>query len=374
MKKKQKPIYIILGTRAQIIKMAPIMSMLEDEGIEYELINTEQHVENMDILLQEFGIKTKLRKLINNKNEAKSIDLFGKWMFKIFLLSINPLSIRKVFNQGRGIILTHGDTATTAWAAIYGKLCLNKVMHIEAGMRSHNLRKPFPEELMRRITGLFSDYHMCPDEVAVNNLKHYPGKKFNTGANTLYDSIMLANNVISTNSKEYVKIINEFKIPQKYALVSIHRYENIFKTDVLNTLVDLIELASTTLPLVFILHPSTKTQLIATGLYDRLLKNKNITFLRRLEFIDFVALSLKSECLLTDSGGNQQEMYYLGIPTLLLRDITESNEGLGTNLVISNYDKDLVKDFMKNYKKYRKQLVKYPSPSELIFKIMKEII
>lgn len=366
MKKKQKPIYIILGTRAQIIKMAPIMTMLEKERIEYELINSEQHVENMNILLQEFGIKTKLRQIINNKNEAKSMDLFGKWMLKIFLLTINPFSIRKIFNQGRGIVLTHGDTATTAWAAIYGKLCLNKVMHIEAGMRSHDIFKPFPEEILRRITGLFSNYHMCPDDVAIANLRRYPGKKYNTGANTLYDAVILATKTIESESKYYSKFIKELSLPAKFGLVSVHRYENIFIKETLEQIVSLINTAADKLPLVFILHPSTENQLKTFGFFEKWETNKNIKFITRLNFIDFIALSMKCEFILTDSGGNQQEMSYLGTPTLLLRGVTESIEGMGENILLSNYDEEVLVNFIDNYKFYKKSVKNIASPTESV--------
>lgn len=370
MKKKQKPIYIILGTRAQIIKMAPIMTMLEDEDIEYELIDTEQHVENMDVLLQEFGIKTKLRKLINNKNEAKSINLFGKWMFKMLILSINPLSIRKTFNKGKGIVLTHGDTANTAWAAIYGKLCLNKIMHIEAGMRSHDIFKPFPEEILRRITGLFSNYHMCPDEVAISNLRRYPGKKYNTGANTLYDAVILAIKTIKNESKYYSKFIQELNLPNKFGLVSVHRYENIFIKETLEKIVDLVNTAANKLPLVFILHPSTENQLKSFGLFEKWETNKNITFIQRLNFIEFIALSMKSEFILTDSGGNQQEMSYLGIPTLLLRGVTESIEGMGENILLSYYDKEILEAFLENYNSYKKPIKNIDSPSKSVKRVL----
>ena len=376
MKKTQKnrlPIYIVIGTRAQIIKVAPLMQLLEKAGISYSLINTNQHTEKMDDLLIDFGIRTKFLNIFNKGQEAKTINSFGLWCFRVLLVFLNPFSRKKIFHFGRGIVLTHGDTASTAWAAIYGRSSFCKVMHIEAGLRSHNIFHPFPEELMRIITGWFSNYHMCPTQEAVDNLKLYPGKKINTQANTMYDGVQFALGKISKDGGIVKQLTKELKLPAKFSIASIHRYENIFKIDVLTELISIIEETATTLPVAFILHPSTEIQLEKEGFYQSLHENKKIHFIPRLNFIEFIALTEMSEFLMVDSGGNQEEMSYTGKPTIILREATERSEGLGENIILSKLDRDIIKGFVANYTKYQRDPIKLASPSQGIYTTLMQI-
>jgi len=210
---KNNKIYVVIGTRAQLIKMVPLMALMQKQDIKYEFIYTAQHKETINRILEDFQVKDP-DKTLYNRSEANTITKFVGWAGIMFLKALRP---KRIFSN-KGIVLTHGDTATTAWAAIVGKLAGCKVAHVESGLRSFNFLKPFPEELMRWITFHFSDIYFCPNDWAISNLKKYKGHKINLGVNTLYDAVQTA---LNSNTK--------IKVPtEKFAVVSIHRYENIF--------------------------------------------------------------------------------------------------------------------------------------------------
>jgi len=211
--KTKTKFYVVIGTRAQLVKMAPLMALMQKEGLDYEFIYTAQHRETIERMLKDFGVKNPDR-VISTTDEANTLTKFLVWAGSMFLKSIPP---KRIFPE-KGIVLTHGDTITTAWAAVVGKLAGCKVADVEAGIRTFKIFKPFPEELMRLITFRFSDIYFSQDEHYINNLKKYKGVKINTKLNTVYDSVMLA-----VNSKVNVEIPKE-----KYGIVSIHRFETIY--------------------------------------------------------------------------------------------------------------------------------------------------
>lgn len=358
----KKKIYVVIGTRGQLIKMAPLMRNMQQEGIDYEFIYTSQHRETIDKLIGDFQIKNP-DKIIYSGFEANTRTKFLRWWLRMISKALSP---KEIFRE-RGVVLTHGDTVTTAWAAIVGKLAGSKVAHVEAGLRSFNLFKPFPEELMRLITFHFSDVYFCPNEWAINNLKKYKGDKVNLGMNTLYDSVKIA-----INSNVRVDIPKE-----KYAVVSIHRFENIFTGRFENVIIPLLEMVSNEgFTLVFILHPPTREVLKKNHmkLYKRLQNNKKILLKERYSYFEFIKLLNGSEFVITDGGSNQEELSYLGKPALLFREVTERIEGLGENVVISSFDTETVMEFLKKYKEKQTSFKKVnESPSQVIVNYLKTL-
>jgi len=352
---KNNKIYIVIGTRAQLIKMAPLMALMQKQDIKYEFIYTAQHKETINRILEDFQVKDP-DKTLYNRSEANTITKFVGWAGIMFLKALRP---KRIFSN-KGIVLTHGDTATTAWAAIVGKLAGCKVAHVESGLRSFNFFKPFPEELMRWITFHFSDIYFCPNDWAISNLKKYKGHKINLGVNTLYDAVQTA---LNSNTK--------IKVPtEKFVVVSIHRYENIFTKKLEKKIIPLLEkISNEGFFLIFVLHPSTRERLRKNEgrLYNRLDKNERIVLKDRYPYFEFIKLLEKSEFVITDGGSNQEELSYLGKPTLLFRESTERIEGLNENVIISNFDINLINEFLKNYKTMKLPLKKETiSPSQKI--------
>ena len=265
----------------------------------------------------------------------------------------------------KGIILTHGDTMTTVWAAVVGKLAGCKVAHVESGIRSFKIFNPFPEELMRLITFHFSDVYFCPNDWAISNLKKYKGEKINLGMNPVYDAVKIA---ISSDAN--------IELPkEKYVVVSLHRFENIFTNKLENVIIPLLEkIAESGFMLIFVLHPSTRGVLQKNNmrLFKRLEKNKKIILQNRIPYPEFIQLLNESEFVITDGGSNQEELSYLGKPTLLFRDVTERIEGLGKTTVISHFDTKIIMEFIKNYKQMQTEFKKVDvSPSQIMVDYLK---
>ncbi len=359
-------IHFVIGTRAQLFKMAPIMLECEKRGLDWRWVYTAQHKETMSETLETFGLPPADYTVVKWDTEAKTMGKLSAWFFKM-LFALPSSKMILAGNTGKKhIVLTHGDTLTTWIAALMGRLTRTKVMHIESGLRSFNIRKPFPEEINRLITFRLSNYYACPGEWAMNNLTKYKGKKFNTFENTQVDTIRFG--------LEHAEKA-DLKLPKsKYVVASLHRYENIFDKDRFNIIVDRLELIATTLPIYMVQHPATKEQLEKLpDIKKRITGNKNIHLLPRLEYLPFVKLIKHSEFVITDGGGNQEELYHIGKPTLLFRNETERQEGLGKTAVISKLDPEVIADFVDNYKKYQHKPTNIKnSPSKIIVDVLEK--
>lgn len=353
-------IHFVIGTRAQLFKMAPIMLECERQGLAWRWVYAAQHRDTIQETLETFGLPGPAYTIVRWETEAKTMGKIWKWFFKMLLALPRSKKILGGYTGKEHIVLTHGDTLTTWLAALMGKLTRTKVMHVESGLRSFNMFKPFPEEINRLITFRLSDYYACPGDWAVKNLSRYKGEKINTGENTQIDTITFG----LDNAEK-----SDFEVPgDKYVVASIHRYENIFKTERFNEIVDRLNDISSSFPIYLVQHPATFEQLEKLPVIkEKIAKNKNIYLLPRLEYLPFVKLIKHSEFVITDGGGNQEELYHMGKPTLLFRDETERQEGLGTTTIISKLDKDIINGFVKNYKKYEhKPTARKNSPSIVI--------
>lgn len=356
-------IHFVIGTRAQLFKMAPIMLECQKRGLKWRWVYTAQHKDTIESTLEIFGLPAPDYTVVNWNTEAKTTASMGKWFFSMVLSLGRSRKILAGHTGKKNIVLTHGDTFTTWFAALYAKLTRTKVMHIESGLRSFNWREPFPEEINRLITFRLSDYYACPGQWAVDNLKNYKGVKINTGMNTQIDTIRFG--LAHADSAN-------FKTPkQKYIVVSIHRYENIFKPKRFEQIIVELEKMAKEFKVLIVQHPATFIQIDKLGYRKRLEKNRNIELLPRLEYLPFVKAVKNSEFVITDGGGNQEELYHMGKPTLLFRNETERQEGLGTTAVISKLDPKIIVDFKKNYKKYQHPPVSdKSSPSKMIVDVL----
>lgn len=339
------PIYFVLGTRAQFIKVAPVMREMLNQNIKYTLIYTAQHRENIDEILDVYHLPAP-DVTMYDRGEANTKSSFARWFLTM---------VYKVLFQARqylpqpGVVLTHGDTFTAWLAAWMGKRAGCKVGHIESGCRSYNIFSPFPEELSRLLTFGFTDIYFCADEWAINNLRHYSGLKVNMGANTMLDGVRYAISHPSEVSFDFQK--------SSYAVVSLHRFENIFTSRFTRVIIPFIKEIAEDHYLIITLHPTTRERLYSLNLYDDLNNHKNIALHERFGFVDWINICSKADFVITDGGSNQEELSYLGVPTLLFRNETERQEGLGQNVVLSQFDKNIISHFAQNFEQYRRQLL-----------------
>lgn len=356
---QKNPIHFFSGTQAELIKIAPVMTELKKRNIEYNFIWSGQHKENINKLLRNFDIKKPDCVLYNGKDITKISQMFF-WFIKLLFKNFYYKKI--AFKNKKGIVLVHGDTITTVIGTIWSRLNFMKVGHLEAGLTSNNLFRPMPEEIDRRIVSKFSNYYFCPNKWAIKNLENKfkrKGEKINTFQNTSYDSIKYF-------LKSENKRINH--IPKKkYALCSLHRFENVYRENIFIELVKHLEEISKHTTILFILHKNTNELLKKFKLKRKLEKNKNIELRPRYSYFDFINLVKNCEFFISDGGSNQEESSYLGIPTIILRSESERIEGLGRNVLISNYNIHIIKKFLTNYKKYKYSILKVKKqPSKII--------
>lgn len=336
---------IILGTKAQLIKMAPVMLELKKRKVEYFFIHTGQHQETIEDILANFEIKEPDLIMWKDKDVISLRDL-ALWTPKIVLKFIEKeKSLNRIM---KGVTLVHGDTFSTLIGAIAGKMYKKRVAHVEAGLRSFDIFNPFPEEITRLLVSRLSDIYFAPGPWALYNLRKYKGEKYDTKMNTLFDSLR-------TCVKKFDEI--DVDIPSgEYAVVSIHRAENINSKRQLRLIISLLNEISTTIPLIIVAHLPTFHALNRFALLDELEKNDRIEVRSRYDYFRFVKLIYHSEFMITDGGSNQEECYYLSKPCLLFRYRTERREGLEENVCLSEFDRRKIKYFLDDYSQFKSKI------------------
>jgi UDP-N-acetylglucosamine 2-epimerase (non-hydrolysing) len=235
-----------------------------------------------------------------------------------------------------------------------GRSLRTTVAHIEGGLRSYDLRHPFPEELNRKLATALSRIHYAPGAWAASNLRS--GDVVDTGSNTIRDSLELVSEGEPT-----------IAVPEEpFGIVSLHRFELLNNRKLLTDTIEVLADAARRTPLLFIDHPVTIAALDHFGLARHF---DTSTFVRipRLRFFDFVRVERRSAFVVTDSGGSQEECYYLDLPCLVHRVKSERREGLGENAVLSGMSSDVLRDFLDDPTRFRRTSTLSPaSPSDVI--------
>ncbi len=350
-------IHTFIGTKAQLIKMAPIMRRLQQRGIDYNFIFSGQHQATIDDIRAEFGLKEPDIKLYTGPDITGIVQMLG-WGMRIVLFTLWHRS--EVWQGDKdGIVLNHGDTFSTLLGTILARISGLRSAHVESGLRSFNLFHPFPEELTRRLTFLLSNIYFAPGEWALKNLKRYRGKKINTHFNTLLDALR-ASKVAIDNA--------DVEIPSySYGIASIHRFENIFSRNQLNKITEILIDISSQEKLLLILHKPTLKKLKEFDLLNKLDSCTTIELRPRYSYFQFIKLVKNARFVITDGGSNQEECYYLGKPCLILRKATERNEGLGLNACVSDYKRPVIDNFFKSIDQFEHPEISNDiSPTDII--------
>ena len=321
------------------------MKELKDRRINYNFIFLAQHYETIYEILDDFHLKKPDIVLGGTQKDiVSSLKLF-LWAVNVFFTSV--FRKKKIFQgDNNGVVLVHGDALPLFLGALLGKIQRLKVGAVEAGLRSHNYRNPFPEELIRVITSRLGliDIFYCQDSISVNNAEEYKkGRVVCTQGNTIFDSIDLA---LKNN-------VPEKKIPNKYAIVTLHRFENISTRDKFKKILDLVLSPPDGVKLKFILHPPTRKKLREYALYEYVEKMDRVELLPRMNFLNFNRLLSRAQYIITDGGSNQEECAYMGVPCLIMRSETERSDGIGRNAVLSLYDEEIIQNFFQNYETLR---------------------
>ena len=356
-----------IGTIAELIKLFTVIIEARNNNIPYKIVATGQNkLIGTDVLkfCNENKVDIELSDPLKIKKSARGLLI---WFLKTYFSSTKQLKdlIRNSNIPSHEIIMVvHGDTVSTLMGALVAKKNHFKLAHVEAGLRSFDIFHPFPEEIDRMLTSKRVDFHFCPSEEAEKNLQKAKvhGKIINTNGNTIYDALQYANKQpFSENLKNQIDSING-----SYFVFVMHRQENIADTVLFTkTISRIVELAKTK-HCVCILHEITKIALQKNNLLKQISKD-NFTLLPRTEYFDFMKILQGADFVITDGGSNQEELAYMGKPTLIMRTKTERSDGLGINAVLCNNDFAIFDNFIKNYNKYQKNQIKLDkSPSKVI--------
>jgi UDP-N-acetylglucosamine 2-epimerase (non-hydrolysing) len=354
-------ILILLGTKAQLIKMAPIIQRLQKQNVPFSLLFTGQHRETITELRENYSLRNFDFSFYNGVDISRPTQFF-RWFWLVWKSAQAQKSQFLRTQPQEQILLVHGDTFSTLLGVILGKLWHVKVGHIEAGLRSHHWMQPFPEEIIRVLVSQLADIAFCPGDWACQNINNR-SLKINTQQNTLWDTV-----------KQAMAHKPKFPLPTKpYGIVSLHRFETLYHQKQLRQALRIILFANRKTPLYFIAHPATQHRLTKLGWWQVLQRLPNVHLIPRLDSVNFLHFINQAEFVLTDGGSNQEECSYLGIPTLLLRHTTERQEGLGENVYLSQFDLGRTKKFLGHVTDYRRNpLTKKISPSEVIVDWLKE--
>jgi UDP-N-acetylglucosamine 2-epimerase (non-hydrolysing) len=342
-----KKIMLVFGTRPEAIKMAPLAIELKKDEANYKTIIcvTGQHREMLDQVLHIFDIKPDYDLNIMKQGQ----DLYD-------ITSRVLTGMRDILQKEKpDIVLVHGDTTTstaTALAAFYQQI---PVGHVEAGLRTHNIYSPWPEEMNRQLTGRIATYHFAPTTLSRQNLldENVSEEKITVTGNTVIDALHLVVGRLKNDhalAKEQDAVLleagydtNRLTDNRRLVLITGHRREN-FGDGFIHMCTAIKDLTKKypDVDFVYPMHLNPNVRKPIHEVFGEDLSNLgNMFFIEPLQYLEFVYLMEKSTIVLTDSGGIQEEAPGLGKPVLVMRDTTERPEAVtaGTvKLVGTNYD------------------------------------
>lgn len=343
-----KTVMLVFGTRPEAIKMAPLVKEFQKHPDTFKTIVcvTGQHRQMLDQVLQLFEI---------TPDYDLNIMKQGQDLYDVTARVLTGM--RDVLKEALpDVVLVHGDTTTSTAAALAAFYQQIPVGHVEAGLRTHNIYSPWPEEMNRQITGRIATYNFAPTPLSKANLLHeaVAEESITVTGNTVIDALYWVVNKIkedkALNSELQALLaqagydVNRLADGKKLVLITGHRREN-FGDGFINMCTAIKDLTQK-YPEVDFVYPMHLNPNVRKPIHEVFGENLNdlgnMFFIEPLEYLSFVYLMEKSTIVLTDSGGIQEEAPGLGKPVLVMRDTTERPEALeaGTvKLVGTNYDK-----------------------------------
>ena len=343
-----KKVMLVFGTRPEAIKMAPLVKGFQKNKDKFQTIVcvTGQHREMLDQVLDIFDIRPDYDLNIMKQGQ----DLYD-------VTARVLLGMRDVLKEVQpDVVLVHGDTTTSTAAALAAFYQQISVGHVEAGLRTHNIYSPWPEEMNRQITGRIATYNFAPTPLSRENLlkENISESSIVVTGNTVIDALYWVVNKIKNDSeldKELNHIllksgydVNRLKDGKKLVLITGHRREN-FGDGFINmcTAIKDLTVKYPEVDFVYPMHLNPNVRKPIHEVFGEDLTNlDNMFFIEPLEYLSFVYLMEKSNIVLTDSGGIQEEAPGLGKPVLVMRDTTERPEALSAGtvkLVGTDYNK-----------------------------------
>ena len=339
---------LVFGTRPEAIKMAPLVKEFQKHPDTFNTVVcvTGQHREMLDQVLSIFDIRPDFD--LNIMKQGQDLyDVTARVLvgMRDVLTKVHP-----------DVVLVHGDTTTSTAAALAAFYQQIPVGHVEAGLRTHNIRSPWPEEMNRQLTGRIATYHFAPTPLSRENLlkENVPDEHITVTGNTVIDALYWVVNKIKNDQllneqlKDILKTAGydtlRLRNGKRLVLITGHRRENFGEGFI--HMCRAIQTLSRKYPDVDFVYPMHLNPNVRKPIHEvfgsHLNNLGNMFFIEPLEYLSFVYLMEKSAIVLTDSGGIQQEAPGLGKPVLVMRDTTERPEALSAGtvkLVGTDYDK-----------------------------------
>jgi UDP-N-acetylglucosamine 2-epimerase (non-hydrolysing) len=342
----------IVGARPNFMKIAPVLRSLERyPDIQVELIHTGQHYDAKlsSVFFQELGIRPPDVSLeVGSGTHARQTAAI--------MIAIEDL-LQTAADSGRSFdrLVVVGDVNSTMAATLAAVKLGVRVAHVEAGLRSGD--RSMPEETNRLLTDAVSDMLFCSEESGAENLRSegHSEESIHLVGNVMIDTLL--HQLGAAQGRE---TLQQFDLRvREYAVVTLHRPSNVDSRESLQPLVDVLRRVSTSLPIVFPVHPRTKARLTEFSLLESLSRESGVTLAEPLGYLDFLCLTSQAKVIVTDSGGLQEESTALGVPCLTMRSNTERpvTVDLGTSTLIGN-SADLLETMLRDvindsYKKGR---------------------
>ncbi len=334
-----KKVMLVFGTRPEAIKMAPLVKEFQNDQDKFEttVCVTGQHREMLDQVLNIFEIKPDYDLNIMKQGQ----DLYD-------VTARVLVGMRDVLKEVQpDVVLVHGDTTTSTAAALAAFYQQIPVGHVEAGLRTHNIYSPWPEEMNRQITGRIATYHFAPTPLSRQNLlvEDVKEEHIHVTGNTVIDALYMVvdkiknDKVLDAELEQQLKQagydVNRLAGGKKLVLITGHRREN-FGDGFINMCTAIKDLTQKypEVDFVYPMHLNPNVRKPIHEVFGEDLSNLgNMFFIEPLEYLSFVYLMEKSNIVLTDSGGIQEEAPGLGKPVLVMRDTTERPEALDAGTV-----------------------------------------
>ncbi len=339
--------------------MAPLLGLMQTEGVAHRLIDSGQHARIGASLRAELGLPAPDLEL-GGHHDVTSVPEALRWGWSLARRLVSPTRLRRgVFAGHRGVCVVHGDTPTTLLSALMAKRAGLALAHVEAGLRSHRWFHPFPEEIIRVTVGRLADVLFAPDARAAANLadQGVKGRIVVQSGNTILETVRAAGpgtepGNIQAGDGMQADGIQAGDGPAGPAVITMHRVENLHRRARLQGLVETAVDLARSEPVRWVRHGPTERALAGKS-SDRLAR-AGVELTGLVPHDEFLAMLAAAPFVITDGGSIQEECALLGVPTLLWRDRTDRDDGLGGNVVLSRYDPVVTGDFLADPERYRR--------------------
>ena len=389
-------IHVFIGTKAQYIKMAPLLRRMDAERVDYRLIDAGQHGDLTVGLRKELGLREP-DLLLGGNTDVVSVPQALGWSFRLAAHLLSRTRLRnRVFGGHGGVCIVHGDTPSTLLSALLAKRAGLDVAHVEAGLRTFRWFHPFPEEIVRVLVGRIADLLFAPGPVAAANLRKTAvrGRIVEQPANTVLESVRDASGAdwppderprpqtgfdgasdegteaqtgfdgASDEETEaqtgFDGACDEETEAQTGAdvgragsvLVTMHRVENLHNRSRREGLVDVVEGLASRWSVRWVMHGPTERALAREA--RARLSDAGVELLPLMAYGEFLANLAAASFVISDGGSIQEECALLGVPLLVWRDRSDRADGLGENVILSHYDPAIVRDFVRDPHRFRR--------------------